>query len=488
MMVTGGTVAIESRRGRSERRHGAYPAGLPYAVLRIVALAVVALSLVALLSPVTYRVPRGSVTFQFRPSLPGGQIVMPLGPAGVLALQSHRTPIDVSVDYRLPDEVPSLDEAEELVRGLPEFQVTARTAFQHFAFGKGVWLLGLGAGVGVLLVGPRRRETALLAAGFGAAGALALGGAFALVTFATVDHTPEVRYSGLARNVPRLLPLLRTLETQQAGRLERMPEYVAGLQLVAINLQAEADGVVSPTDVRRVLLFSDIHVNVYGMRYASRLARSDEEPVDLVLVAGDVTDAGTREEAELFLRLFTSNGAPVVMVGGNHEAPPAMEAFEESDHRLLDWEATTVAGLTVYGVSDPLSTSFRVEPSVALGDQHARRLAALWPELPAPEILLVHDLRHAGEVISAAEEAGEQLVVAYGHDHQLAVERRGSVVLVGPGTAGASGYESVALQEEVPYSFQLLDLSAEDGRLLAVTSISYSQDGRSRIDYQPIRE
>ena len=476
-------------RGRSGSG-AARRAGWASVALRIVALAAVAVCLVLLLAPGTYRVPRGSVTFQLRPAVPGGRIVMPLGPAGVLALQSHRTPVDVSVDYRLPDEVPTLSEAERLLRGLPEFETSARAAFQRFVSGKALWLLGLGAGVGLLIAGPRRFETALLAAGFGAAGALALGGACALVTLATVDHTPEVRYEGLASNVPRLLPLLRGLEAQEAGRLERLPEYVEGLQLVALDLQHEVDGMSRPADVRRVLLFSDLHTNVFGMRYAARLARGGDDPVDLVLVAGDVTDAGTRDEAELFLRLFSPpEGVPVLMVGGNHEDRPAMEAFAESDFTVLDWEAVTAAGLTVYGVNDPVAESSQVDSDVDLLAAQDERLVGLWPELETPDVLMVHDIRQVERTIELAEEAGEPLVVTFGHDHVLAVSRRGAVVLVDPGTAGASGYGSLGRGEEIPYTYQLLDFSLEgETRLVAVTSVSYARDGRTSIDYQPLGE
>jgi predicted phosphodiesterase len=484
-----GGVAIATTGNDAHDPRPSRRAGLPYLALRLAALLLTAVSLVALLAPGTYRVPRGSVTFQIRPAFPGGQIVMPLGPAGVLALDSHRTPVDVSVDYRLPDEVPSLNEAEQLLRGLPEFQTTARIAFRSFAFGKGLWLLGLGAGVGLLAVGPRRRETILLAAGFGAVGALALGGAFALVTLATVDRTPEVRYAGLASNVPRLLPLLRGLETQGAGRLDRLSEYVEGLQLVALNLEREVEGTAAPDDVRRVLLFSDVHSNVYGMRYASRLARGGDQPVDLVLVAGDVTDSGAREEAELFVRLFTSAGAPVMMVGGNHEARPAMAVFAEAEIDALDWESASAAGLEVYGISDPVAFSPLVDSDEELLREQAERLAAAWPDMDPPDVLLVHDVRQAEEAIRLAEDAGQPLVVAFGNDHVLAVDRRGSVVLVDPGTAGASGYGAVGRGEEIPYSFQLLDFSLEEqGRLVAVTSVTYSANGRSRIDYEPVTE
>lgn len=459
-------------------------------VLRAAGLALVAVCLVGLLSAGTYRVPRGSVTFQLRPALHGGDIVMPLGPAGVLALRTHSTPVDVSVEYRLPDEVPSLSEAERLLRGLPQFETTVRAAFERFAFGKGLWLLGLGAGAGLLLAGPGSLRTALPAAGFGAAGALVLGGAFALLTLGSVDRTPEVRYEGLARNVPRLLTLVRGLEAQEAGRLERLTEYVEGLELVALDLQREVEGPARTAEVRRVLLFSDVHSNVYGMRYASRLARGGDDPVDLVLVAGDLTDAGAREEAELFLRLFKApDGVPVLMVGGNHEDAPAMEVFRASRFEVLDWEAEEADGLEVYGVSDSLAESARVDSDTELLASQNERLAALWPELEAPDVLMVHDVRQAESTIDRAEEAGAPLVVAYGHDHVLAVSRRGSVVLVDPGTAGASGYGAVGRGEEVPYSFLLLDFALDgEARLVAVTSVSYSVGGRSRIDYQPVAE
>ncbi len=449
-------------------------------VLRIAALAAVAVCLVLLLAPGTYRVPRGSVTFQLRPAVPGGRIVMPLGPAGVLALQSHRTPVDVSVDYRLPDEVPTLSEAERLLRGLPEFETSARAAFQRFVSGKALWLLGLGAGVGLLIAGPRRAETALLAAGFGAAGALALGGAFALVTLATATTRPRCATRGWRATSPACCPCCAGSRPRRPGASSACPSTSRVCSSSPSTFNARSTVRAVPADVRRVLLFSDLHTNVFGMRYAARLARGDDDPVDLVLVAGDVTDGGTRDEAELFLRLFTPpEGVPVLLVGGNHEDRPAMEAFAESDFTVLDWEATTAAGLTVYGVSDPVAASSQVDSDVDLLAAQDERLAGLWPELETPDVLMVHDVRQAERTIELAEEAGEPLVVAFGNDHVLAVSRRGAVVLVDPGTAGASGYGSLGRGEEIPYTFQLLDFSLEGERTSPGGDLGVVRAGRA---------
>ena len=76
----------------------------------------------------------------------------------------------------------------------------------------------------------------------------------------------------------------------------------------------------------------------------------------------------------------------------------------------------------------------------------------------------------------------------FGNDHIARVERDGSVVLVDAGTGGASGYADIGSGRTEWYTFQLLDFVRADGRLVAVTTLSYSVDGRSRVDYLPFEE
>ena len=85
----------------------------------------------------------------------------------------------------------------------------------------------------------------------------------------------------------------------------------------------------------RLLLASDIHDNVFGTRAAARLAAGGGEPVDAVLLAGDITDTGSAAEARLFLRVYGPRRSPVLLVGGNHEDAPALRVFSRAGFQVL---------------------------------------------------------------------------------------------------------------------------------------------------------
>ena len=177
-----------------------------------------------------------------------------------------------------------------------------------------------------------------------------------LASYATLDRSPSVQYAGLASRVPEVLPLLRALSSggDQRDRLSRLQDFLAGLEAVATQLSTSPGGPVRG-DVVRLLLASDIHDNVFGARAAARLAAGGGEPVDGILLAGDLTDTGSAEEAQLFLRAFGRPPAPVLLVGGNHEDAPAMRAFRHAGFRELRGRVATVDGVSVLGTSDPVA-------------------------------------------------------------------------------------------------------------------------------------
>jgi 3',5'-cyclic AMP phosphodiesterase CpdA len=77
----------------------------------------------------------------------------------------------------------------------------------------------------------------------------------------------------------------------------------------------------------RVAFLSDTHVTLrtnesgmaYNRRFDQAIAEVNAAKVDLVLIAGDVTDGGTREQMERFKQKAKQLKAPVLFVAGNHD-------------------------------------------------------------------------------------------------------------------------------------------------------------------------
>ena len=470
----------------------AHRAALVRGLVRAALLVVLIVAVVQVLSPATYRVTDGVATFQLRPVAPwrGGKVVVPLGPAGVLALRTHRTPVDLHVDFRLSDQVLSLDQARSLLGG-GAIKSDAAAALDSFAVSRLPWLLLAGACAGALVVGGLRPRRTFVAAAAGAAVVLLAAGAFAGLTVLTVDRHPRAEYQGLATNLPSVLRAVRVIDADsQAGGSPGLQDLVRGLQTAAGQLRTVRD---APSGRRlvRVVLASDVHDNQVGMLLLTSLVRNAPDPVAAVVLAGDLTGRGTAAEAALWKASLHTGGVPVIMVGGNHEDTPAMHAFARYGYRVLDRSSATIDGITFYGVGDPLEHSLIDSPIESSVAANAQEVLALWQGLaqPAP-VLVVHEQGQAADVIAWARAHKQTLTVCYGHDHIDSVTREGTVTLVDAGTGGASGYEAIGRDPNKMYTFQVLDFS--DGpspRLLGVTTMRYSGlTGPSSAEYTPIEQ
>jgi 3',5'-cyclic AMP phosphodiesterase CpdA len=105
-----------------------------------------------------------------------------------------------------------------------------------------------------------------------------------------------------------------------------MKRIICGLTLVLLTVFAWAEPDTA-SHATRIAFLSDTHVNLrtnepqrdYNRRLDEAIAQVNAAAVDLVLIAGDLTDGGTREQMELFKRKAKEFKAPVLFAPGNHD-------------------------------------------------------------------------------------------------------------------------------------------------------------------------
>ena len=456
---------------------------------RVALVLAVTMSVAQLLTAGTYGVDGGDMTLRVRPAWPGGRLVMPLGPAGRVEMHAYRMPLNVEVSYELAGQE-TLGDIGRLTQDLPSVRASAVKAFVDFAISKIPWLVVLGISCGLLIVdrGPHLMRRLAVAAGIGVIGVAVVSGAVTGLAYATLDRTPKVSYYGLARDLPSVVTAVRNgSEALQRYDLD-FGGFAAALETISRQLVGGASA-SQGDDVVRLLLVTDVHINPVGSRLAARLARSEVEPVDAVLLGGDMTYFGTDPEARLFATTLGDPGVPVIVVGGNHESAPAMDYFAEVGWRVLDGATTDVGGVSIMGFSDPAADTAEIISSTDPMNQAAKAAAEAWSAAqPRPDVVLVHDVAQADGVIAAARSESSQLVVMHGHSHVVSLSREGSVTVVDGGTAGASSIIALGAAPNTPYTFQIVEFAADGGimRSMAVTTLSYIGDGRSRVEYQPL--
>ena len=108
--------------------------------------------------------------------------------------------------------------------------------------------------------------------------------------------------------------------------MTRMKRLFCGLMVVLLMAGAWASSGIAST-AARIAFLSDTHVNLrtnepglsYDRQFDQAIAEVNAAKVDLVLIAGDLTDGGRREQMELFKHKAKQLKAPVLFVPGNHD-------------------------------------------------------------------------------------------------------------------------------------------------------------------------
>ncbi len=204
-------------------------------------------------------------------------------------------------------------------------------------------------------------------------------------------------------------------------------------------------------------------VDVHGRPQSVTEAVGAIGEIDLLIVGGDITTAGTPDDAEQAVESWRPLAPRLLALAGNMDSP-------EIDRRLaelgvaLDGRGTTLDGIGFFGVSaapiSPLRTPYELHDS-ELGERIERGFEAVkacsvtvfCPH--APPAGTACDRLSTGEhvgsaVIRAFVEREQPAVVLCGHIHESrATDSIGQSRIVNPGPVSAGHYAVVEIGEEI---------------------------------------
>lgn len=335
----------------------------------------------------------------------------------------------------------------------------------------------------VVLALRRRRAVVVLTAGL----AFVLPAIVVATAYATWDITafraPTLR--GSLVHAPQLLDVFSTRVAdierlkEQAGRLaSNLSEYYADERSLA------SGGSLPGT--YRVLHVSDLHLDPVGAELALSVARSYE--TSLVVDTGDLPILGADVESGVFSSLIGAS-VPRVYIPGNHDSPASLEALERLGVTVLASGTVEVDGLRIFGVSDPVSRGFGVEPEAALvrnaAEQASGRLRRSMRSGEAtPDIVAVHN------PLMESPFVGLVPIVLSGHSHSARLRIADGTVLLNSGTLGGMPYDPEKSERRpVPYGLSVLYFTMEPPRrLIAIDSISVYPTRSTTVSREVIDE
>lgn len=405
--------------------------------------------------------------------------VVELPPLGSVEADTHWVPLRFSVRpvgvafTQLEQYISSRPTAEEVTQRLSE---AIRSWIPELFF----WtaLLGaLGGLVAAAFLRSRTREAAL---------AVLAGALLPVLLLAGTVLT----YRAEAFREPVITGSL-TAAPQFAGSLEK-----ASRQFDVFRRQLEVMGATAfrlyrfledqseiPSDAVRVLHLADIHLNPVGYDLATSIA--DAFQVNLVLDSGDTTLEGSEIELP-FMRNAERFSVPYVWVRGNHDSDAVgAELATVSNATVLAGETTTIAGLTIFGIGDPITPEMTRNLPMPEQTEIRQRFAATVEEIfegltETPDIALVHDRSIASGL------TGRVPFVLSGHAHCTRWISRDGTLLLTVGSGGAGSYlkgiapDVTAPGGDQPYEFQVLYLLTDPTRLVAIDRIR-AEDGGTRL-------
>lgn len=406
-----------------------------------------------------------SIDAEISPSF-NGQTVLELDPLGTLIFDTHRAPLELTIDVRSvePAALEQIMANPASINGLEEqLQRDLDDALRQTAVRTLVVAV-----VGAVLIGGlvfRTVRRALLA------GAIAIGavvGSYGLALL-TFDRTAveEPRFTGLLSTAPRLVGTVQAITAD-------FSDYTRQLATLVTNVSRTYNAAISlptfaPTDdATRVLFVADLHLNPAAWQVIG--AVSEQYEVDAIVDAGDIVDHGTALESQFVQEIGTLD-VPYIFVKGNHDSVLTAAAVADQPNAIvLDNESEVVAGLRFYGAPDPRFTPDKSTRGIA--DEQIREgseeLAETLEGLPVPpDVLVYHDPTHA-ELFD-----GSAPLVLAGHMHtRNVIDLEGGTRVFVQGSTGGAGLRGLQYEDPTPVAMSVLYFDPDTRRLVAWDDIT----------------
>lgn len=463
--------------------------------MRLIALVIALVATMILVAPMDFQVREGNLTYQLAlGSIDGGFVEFSLGPAGSLKYQTHAVPISLRMNLVLRS---NLTDGQSLTdtfnSGVRRFKFDAVKAFYYFLASRILLIAVIGLAVGVIRSNGDKRwfKQTLKSCLRWATCCLILAGVLIAISYFTLDRTPEAKYSGLAQDFPKVLNLAKKVSGNFQLKKNMLQDFVEGFVTVPDQMDNPLTDDQDDTRIR-ILVASDIHDNFAGMQIASDIINDPSDPygkISAFVLAGDITVFGRQYEAGLFAKSLDIGDVPIYFVGGNHEDTSAVIAFQQMGYGQLDDQIISIGNIKISGASDPTALTSEMVPTAEELQIASESLAKTWGQyINPPDVLVVHNIAQASDIIDISQTTNQRLTVVYGHDHKVGHKIDGLINLIDCGTGGASGFDEIGRNPASSYSFQILEFSSGTLPVLtAVTTLGFDGlNGSSSVNYDPI--
>lgn len=414
-----------------------------------------------------------------------------LPPFGTIEAPTHEGPVRVVVHLKELDIVATQRMIESGALSLPDMMGVGSAASLPVS-GLGTLLVKLvtaglaaaafGGALVVLALRRRRRVVAIAIALAGLVPAVSVGIAYASWDISAFRE-PTLR--GNLAYAPQLVDVFSTRVAnieRLRGEVSKVASELAGYYADERSLAA---GGAFP-DSYRVLHVTDLHLDPVGAELAKSLVRSYD--ASLVIDTGDLPIWGAQVESATYASLVDTR-VPRVYVPGNHDSPSSITALRRLGVRVLTTGTAEVDGLRIFGVPDPVSRGFGVEPDrervgAATDAAYKRLQDSLRSGEATPDIVAVHNPHMERPFFGLVP------LILSGHTHSARFYVSRGTARLNSGTLGAIGQDpSSKNRKPLPYSASVLYYTAElPRRLIAIDRIGVNSNASTTITREVIDE